>query len=98
MTKKILFVAAILAGTTFATVISNPQEATYATCQAATQNPNSDGFIYKGTITLTRVVSGQQEVFYLFNKGGVDYVAKSKWGPYYRLSRRMTIGHIDYKL
>lgn len=67
------------------------------TCAAATYDRNSDGYIYKGTITLTRVVSGKQERFYLFNKGGVDYVATSKSGPYYRLARRMTINHIDYK-
>lgn len=67
------------------------------TCAAATYDRNSDGYIYKGTITLIRVVSGKQERFYLFNKGGVDYVATSKSGPYYRLARRMTINHIDYK-
>lgn len=59
---------------------------------------NSDGYIYKGTITLTRVSSGIRETFYLFNKRGVDYVATSKSGPYYRLSRRMTINGIDYKM
>lgn len=59
--------------------------------------PNDDGFIYKGTITLTRVVSGKRETFYLFNKRGVDYVATSKSGPYYRLQSRMTINNIDYK-
>lgn len=46
--------------------------------------PNDDGFIYKGTITLTRVVSGKRDMFYLFNKRGVDYVATSKYGPFYR--------------
>lgn len=55
------------------------------------------GYIYKGTITLTRVVSGNRETFYLFNKGGVDYVAKSKSGPFYRLARRMNINGVDYK-
>lgn len=60
-------------------------------------NTNSDGYIYKGTITLTRVTSGIQESFYHFNKGGTDYVAISKSGPYYRLSHRMTINYIDYK-
>lgn len=59
--------------------------------------PNDDGFIYKGTITLTRVVSGKRETFYLFNKRGVDYVATSKYGPFYRLQSRMTINNIDYK-
>lgn len=66
-------------------------------CCAATCDHTSDGYIYKGTITLTRVVSGQKETFYHFNKRGVDYVAKSRRGPYYKLERRMTIGHIDYK-
>lgn len=59
--------------------------------------PNDDGFIYKGTITLTRVVSGRRDTFLLFNKRGVDYVATSKWGPFYRLQSRMTINGIDYK-
>lgn len=58
---------------------------------------NSDGYIYKGTINLTRVASGIQDRFYHFNKGGVDYVATSKSGPYYRLADRMTINYIDYK-
>lgn len=60
-------------------------------------NTNSDGYIYKGTITLTRVTSGIQESFYHFNKDGTDYVATSKNGPYYRLSHRMAINCIDYK-
>lgn len=38
-----------------------------------------------------------RETFYLFNKGGVDYVAKSKSGPFYRLARRMNINGVDYK-
>lgn len=59
--------------------------------------PNDDGFIYKGTITLTRVVSGKRDSFYLYNKRGVDYVATSKYGPFYRLQSRMTINGIDYK-
>lgn len=61
------------------------------------RDTNSDGYIYKGTINLTRVVSGIQEQFYHFNKGGVDYVATSKSGPYYRLARRMNIKYIDYE-
>lgn len=61
------------------------------------KNTNSDGYIHKGSINLTRVVSGIQESFYLFNKGGVDYVATSKSGPYHRLSHRMTINNIDYE-
>lgn len=59
--------------------------------------PDDDGFIYKGTITLTRVVSGKRDTFYLYNKRGVDYVATSKYGPFYRLQSRMTINGIDYK-
>lgn len=60
-------------------------------------NTNSDGYIYKGTINLTRVVSGIQDNFHHFKKGGVDYVASSKSGPYLPLSHRMTINHIDYE-
>lgn len=58
---------------------------------------NSDGYIYQGTISLTRIVSGNTELFYHFKKGGVDYVATSKDGPFHRLARRMTINNIDYK-
>lgn len=58
---------------------------------------NSDGYIFQGNISLERVISGKTESFYLFNKGGIDYVAKSKSGPYYRLSSRMTINGIDYQ-
>lgn len=58
---------------------------------------DSDGYIYQKKISLTRVGSGISDDFYLFNKGGVDYVATSKNGPYYRLARRMTIDNIDYK-
>lgn len=61
------------------------------------RDTNSDGFIYKGTINLTRVISGIQDQFYHFNKKGVDYVATSKSGPYHRLSHRMTISYIDYE-
>lgn len=59
--------------------------------------PDDDGFIYKGTISLTRVISGKKDTFYLFNKRGFDYVATSKSGPFYRLQSRMTINGIDYK-
>lgn len=55
-----------------------------------------DGFIHKGRVELKRVGSRKPESFYLFNKGGVDYVAKKMSGPYYRLERRMTIENIDY--
>ena len=97
MKKNIFFTLAILAGTTFTALTINPKEATFATCQAANQNPNSDGFIYKGTITLTRVVSGSKETFLLFDRRGVKYVAKSQRGPFYRLSRYMKIDNIEYK-
>lgn len=60
--------------------------------------PDSDGFIPKGTIYLTRVVSGIRDKFYLYNKRGVDYVSpSSNGGPYFRLERRMHIYGIDYK-
>jgi hypothetical protein len=58
--------------------------------------PDDDGFIYKGTITLTRVGSGRKDTFLLFNKRGVNYVAVRNGGPYIRLERRMTINNIDY--
>lgn len=58
---------------------------------------SSDGYIYKGTINLTRVVSRIQDSFYHFKKGSIDYVATSKRGPYLPLSHRMTINHIDYE-
>ncbi len=60
------------------------------------QDRNSDGYIYKGTITLTRVASGRKETFCLFNKRGVDYVSTSRRGPYYRLSHRMMINGVEY--
>lgn len=97
MIKKFIFAIAIMASVTAADLATSNADITGFTCTAATYDRNSDGYIYKGTITLTRVVSGRQERFYLFNKGGVDYVATSKSGPYYRLSRRMTINGIDYK-
>ena len=48
---------------------------------------------------LYRILSGIVFIFviYLFNKRGVDYVATSKYGPFYRLQSRMTINGIDYK-
>ena len=67
------------------------------TCRAATYNRNSDGYVYKGRILLTRVISGQKETFYLFKKFTTEYVAKSKKGPYYKLNRYLTIDQIDYK-
>lgn len=69
----------------------------YGSNSPSFRGTNSDGYIYKGTITLTRITSGTTETFYHFNKGGVDYVATSKRGPYYRLARRMTINYINYK-
>lgn len=96
MMKKILCVIAIMASITAFDMLATDSDVTGNTCTAAC-NQNDDGYIYKGTIVLTRVVSGKQERFYLFNKGGVDYVAASKSGPYYRLARRMTINNIDYK-
>lgn len=97
MFKKIFLAIAIMASATAADMMTASAALTSNVCAAATYDRNSDGYIYKGTINLTRVVSGRQERFYLFNKGGVDYVAKSKSGPYYRLARRMTINNIDYK-
>lgn len=97
MAKRLFLALAIIASVA-ATDVMNPSASFSGnTCAAATYDRNSDGYIYKGTITLTRVVSGKQERFYHFNKGGVDYVATSKSGPYYRLASRMTINHIDYK-
>lgn len=97
MIKKFIFAIAIMASVTVADLAPSNADITGFTCAAATYDRNSDGYIYKGTITLTRVVSGRQERFYLFNKGGIDYVATSKSGPYHRLTRCMTINGIDYK-
>lgn len=97
MVRKCFCAIAVLASLTLTEIISGNNGIIVTTCGAALYNQNSDGYIYKGTITLTRVASGQRETFYHFNKRGVDYVAKSKKGPYYRLARRMTINHIDYK-
>lgn len=97
MIKKFFLVIAVMASMAAADMVATSAGFTGNTCAAATYDRSSDGYIYKGTITLTRVVSGRQERFYLFNKGGVDYVATSKSGPYYRLARRMTINNIDYK-
>ena len=74
-----------------------PEDVAELADPADSMGPNDDGFIYKGTIALTRVVSGKRDMFYLFNKRGVDYVATSKSGPFYRLQSRMTINGIDYK-
>lgn len=97
MARKIFCVIAVFTSLILTEVITGNSGVVVMTCSAASYNQNSDGYIYKGTIILTRVVSGQRETFYLFNKRGVDYVAKTKRGPYYRLARRMTINHIDYK-
>lgn len=97
MVRKLFCAIAVLASITFTEVISGNNGVLITTCNAASYDQNSDGYIYKGTIILTRVVSGQRETFYHLNKRGVDYVAKTKKGPYYRLARRMTINHIDYK-
>jgi hypothetical protein len=97
MIKKFFLVIAAMASMTATDMVATSAGFTGNTCAAATYNRNSDGYIYKGTITLTRVVSGRQERFYLFNKDEVDYVATSKSGPYYRLARRMTINNVDYK-
>jgi len=97
MAKRLFLALAIMASVAATDMIATSTGFTGNTCVAATYDRNSDGYIYKGTITLTRVVSGKQERFYHFNKGGVDYVATSKNGPYYRLARRMTINNIDYK-
>lgn len=94
--KRILLAIAIIAATTASDMVAVSDGFTGNVCAAATYDTNSDGYIYKGTIYLTRVGSGRQDQFYLFNKRGVDYVATSKKGPYYRLARRMTINNIDY--
>lgn len=97
MVKRLIIAIAIMASVTAIDMASPSCGFNGITCAAApTNDTKSDGYIYKGTITLTRVVSGKQERFYLFNKRGVDYVAKSKSGPYYRLARKMTINKIDY--
>lgn len=97
MAKRFFLAIAIMASVAVTDMMTTSSGFSGNACAAATYDRNSDGYIYKGTITLTRVVSGKQERFYHFNKGGVDYVATSKSGPYYRLARRMTINNIDYK-
>lgn len=102
MKKFFLIVtASVFCVTSFAETVQQDSESIEASAEfmspSESMGPNDDGFIYKGTITLTRVVSGKRETFYLFNKRGVDYVATSKSGPYYRLQSRMTINNIDYK-
>ena len=97
MIRKYFYAIAFFVSIGFADIIVNSPSELINTCNAATCQRDSDGYIYKGSITLTRIVSGQRETFYHFNKRGVDYVATSKKGPYYRLARRMTINHIDYK-
>ncbi|MBD5275398.1 MAG: hypothetical protein HDS37_04775 [Bacteroides sp.] len=95
MTKRIFVALAIMASVVAIDMVFPNADITGNVCMAYDQN--SDGYIYKGTIYLTRVASGRQDQFYLFNKRGVDYVAISKRGPYYRLAHRMTINNIDYK-
>ena len=102
MKKFFLIVtASVFCVTSFAETVQQDSESIEASAEfmspSESMGPNDDGFIYKGTITLTRVVSGKRDTFYLFNKRGVDYVATSKSGPYYRLQSRMTINNIDYK-
>ncbi len=97
MTKKFFFAIAIFASLAATDLMASSSETATQTYAMSSRDRNSDGYIYKGTITLTRVVSGRRDTFYLFNKGGVDYVATSKSGPYYRLRHRMTINGIDYK-
>lgn len=98
MIKKIFLAIAIVASVAATDMVATSAGLTGNTCAAASYDRNSDGYILKGTIVLTRMISGQQERFYLFNKRGVDYVATSKFGPYYRLERRMNINGIVYVL
>lgn len=99
MIKKISLISAIMATLAITSLTGTENLISFNACQAASysRDRNSDGYIYKGTIVLTRVKSGIQEKFYLFNKQGVEYVATSKSGPFYRLARRMTINGIEYK-
>ena len=97
MFKKSFLAIAVMASMAAADMVATYAGIADNTCAAASYDYNADGYIYKGSITLTRVASGRQESFYLFNKRGVDYVAKSKHGPYYRLARRMVIDNVEYK-
>lgn len=55
----------------------------------------SDGYIYKGTITLRRVLSGGRDKFDFYRKGGIGY-AKYR-GLFYRLDGlHVTINGIQY--
>lgn len=95
--KKRLLILAIMASIVTIDEFATSANSTINSCAAATYDYNSDGYIHKGTITLIAVVSGKKKLFHLFNKGGVDYVSKSsKGGPFYRLTKRMTIDNIAY--
>ncbi len=96
MKKRIFVALAIMASVAATDMVLPNADVTGNVCMA--YDRNSDGYIYKGTIYLTRVVSGKREQFYIFNKGGVDYHATSKSRPSYRLANRMKINNIDYKL
>lgn len=95
--KKLILGVVIMMSVGVADVVLSEVGADSCSFTAAAYNTNSDGYIYKGTIQLTRIGSGKKDTFYLFNKRGVDYVAVYKNGPYYKLERRMTINNIDYK-
>lgn len=96
MMKKFFIAVAMIAAVAAVDVVAVDCGTEGVSCAAAGNDRNSDGYIYKGTVMLTRVGSGRQERFCLFEKGGVEYVSTSRRGPYYRLARRMTINNVDY--
>lgn len=96
MVKKIFCIMAVVVSVSLADAVFNNSNLMVQECAAATQNHNSDGYIYKGTITLRRLSSGIRDTFYLFEKRGVSYVSTSKRGPYYKLERRMKINNMEY--
>lgn len=59
-------------------------------------NANSDGYIPKGNIELTRTISDKEESFKLFTKDGHKYVLYN--GSYYKVDGygTVTIGSVTY--
>lgn len=57
---------------------------------------NSDGYIPKGNVELTRTISDKEESFKLFTKDGHKYVLYN--GSYYRVDGygTVTIGNVKY--
>ncbi len=61
MAKRFFLAIAIMASVAATDMVATSTGFAGNTCAAATYDRNSDGYIYKAIITLTRVVSGKQE-------------------------------------